>query len=126
LGWVEPIELARGFHGPIVLKNWETTNDSSLYLVEIDSTEGEYFLLEYRNPHSAAMYDKKDSDFSVYLCPDLALGCDTLDRGLLITHVHDSLTNSHRINSGTPQYPHYSVAVEDAGYNPNRDAWSNP
>ncbi len=46
---------------------------------------------------------------------------------MLITHVHDSLGAYYwRINSGTPDYPHYTVAVEDAGYNPAWDASHNP
>jgi M6 family metalloprotease-like protein len=126
LGWIDPLLLNGGTHEDLVLRNIETTNDSSLYMIPIDLYEGEYFLLEYRNPGSTAQYDKLDSDFSVYLCPDLAFGCDTLDRGLLITHVHDSLVQTFRINNGWPEYPHYSVAVEDAGYNPSMDAWSNP
>jgi len=41
--------------------------------------------------------------------------------------VHDSLGAPwFRINSGQPTYPHYTVAVEDAGYNPAFDAASNP
>jgi M6 family metalloprotease-like protein len=126
IGWIEPLILDSIVYSDLVIYNIETTRDSSLYLISIDSTEGEYFLLEYRNPRSNSQFDKTDSDFSVYLCPDLSPGCDTLDRGLLITHVHDSLTSFGSINDGTPHYPHYSVAVEDAGYNPSRDAWSNP
>jgi M6 family metalloprotease-like protein len=123
LGWIEPIMLYQGTHNSLTIYNLETTNDSSLYLIPIDPNEGEYFLLEYRNPNSSAQYDKVDSDFSVYLCPDLSFGCDPLDQGLLITHVHDSLVSEHRINYGTPTYPHYSVAVEDAGYNPSYEGW---
>lgn len=125
LGWNTPVEL-RGFMGDIVLYDIETHQDNSLYKLPIDDAEGEYFLLEYRNPHSTAQYDKTDSDFSVYLWPDLALGGDTLDQGLLISHVHDSLVHTFRINNGTPEYPHYSVAVEDAGYNPGWDQYMNP
>ncbi|MGB7061720.1 MAG: FG-GAP-like repeat-containing protein, partial [Candidatus Zixiibacteriota bacterium] len=95
----------------------ETTKDSSLYLIPIDMEEGEYFLLECRNPYSSGQFDKVDSDFSCYFWPDLAYGGDPLDGGLLITHVHDSLGAYYwRINNGTPEYPHYTVAVEDAGY----------
>lgn len=126
LGWLDPIQLDYGTYSNLVIYNIETTNDSSLYMLPIDPAEGEYFLLEYRNPRSSAQYDKMDSDFSVFLCPDLTIGCDTLDRGLLITHVHDSLTHQFTINNGTPEWPHYSVAVEDAGYNPSMDAGANP
>ena len=127
MGWINPVVLDTGTYDPPVVYNIETTNDSSLYMLPIDPAEGEYFLLEYRNRGSTGMFDKLDSDFSVYFWPDLTYGCDPLDRGLLITHVHDSLgANYWRINSGTPDYPHYTVAVEDAGYNPSQDAWSNP
>lgn len=127
IGWISPVVLSEGTYEDLVIYNIETTNDSSLYMLPIDPAEGEYFLLEYRNRNSTAKFDKVDSDFSVYFWPDLTYGCDPLDRGLLITHVHDSLGAYYwRINSGTPDYPHYTVAVEDAGYNPSQDAWSNP
>jgi M6 family metalloprotease-like protein len=127
LGWIDPVILPGGTHNNVVIYNIETTNDSSLYLLPIIPAEGEYFLLEYRNRESVAKFDKTDSDFSCYFWPDLTYGCDPLDRGLLITHVHDSLGAYYwRINNGTPNYPHYTVAFEDAGYNPSMDAWSNP
>lgn len=127
LGWIEPIPLSGGTHNDLVIYNVETTDDSSLYLLPIDPAEGEYFLLEYRNPRSSGMFDKVDSDFSVYFWPDLSYGCDTLDGGLLITHIHDSLGAYYwRINDGTPDYDHYTVAVEDAGYNPALDTSYNP
>jgi M6 family metalloprotease-like protein len=127
MGWVQPVVLSEGTYNDLVIHSFETTNDSSLYLLPVNLADGEYFLLEYRNRASAGRYDKVDSDFSCYFWPDLSYGCDPLDRGLLVTHVHDSLGAYYwRINSGTPDYPHYTVAVEDAGYNPDRDAWSNP
>jgi M6 family metalloprotease-like protein len=127
LGWIDPVVLTQGTHNDLVIYNVETTNDSSLYLLSIISAGREYFLLEYRNPNSTAKFDKIDSDFSVFFWPALTFGSDPLDRGLLITHVHDSLgANYWGINNGTPEYAHYTVAVEDAGYNPDRDAWSNP
>lgn len=127
LGWITPIVLDSLPAQEIIVYNIETRNDSSLYLLPVNDMEGEYFLLEYRNPHSSAKFDKLDSDFSVYLWPYLTFGADTLDRGLLITHVHDSLGAPFwRINTGTPDYPHYTVAVEDAGYNPSQDVFSNP
>jgi M6 family metalloprotease-like protein len=126
-GWIEPVVVGGGVHNSVVIHNIETTKDSSLYMIPINPAEGEYFLLEYRNPRSSAKFDKIDSDFSCYLWPNLSFGGDTLDRGLLITHVHDSLgAYFWRINSGTPEYPHYTVAVEDAGYNPDRNASFNP
>lgn len=127
LGWITPIVLTERTYNDLVIYNTETTKDSSLYLVPIDLAEGEYFLLEYRNRNSTAKFDKLDSDYSVFFWPALTYGCDPLDKGLLITHVHDSLGAYYwRINNGTPDYPHYTVAIEDAGYNPSRNAWSNP
>jgi M6 family metalloprotease-like protein len=125
LGWIEPIELI-GEYNDLVVYNIETTNDSSLYMIPINPVEEEYFLLEYRNPNSTALFDKLDSDFSCYFFPDLAFGNDPLDRGLLITHVHEIQDGSGSFNNGTPGYPHYRVAVEDAGYNPALDMYSNP
>ncbi|MGB2698120.1 MAG: dockerin type I domain-containing protein, partial [Candidatus Zixiibacteriota bacterium] len=125
LGWIDPLRLPWGTHSDIVIYNIETTNDSSLYMLPIRPTTGEYFLLEYRNPESEAKFDKLDSDFSCYFWPDLTYGCDPLDRGLLITHV-DSSASPWWTNDGTRYYPHYRITVEDAGYNPSMDAWSNP
>jgi M6 family metalloprotease-like protein len=126
LGWIDPIVLAPGTYNDLVIYNIETANDSSLYQLPIRATEGEYFLLEYRNRGSAAKFDKWDSDFSVFFWPDLTYGSDPLERGLLITHIDDSVATPWFSNNGTPEFPHYSVAVEDAGYNPSQDAWSNP
>jgi len=127
MGWIEPVVLDQAEYQDLVIYNIETTQFNSLYKIPIDDAAGEYFLLEYRNPGSSAMFDKFDSDFSVYFWPDLTYGADTLDRGLLITHVDDSLTESiWGLNLGLPLYDHYSVAVEDAGYDPAHDAWSNP
>ncbi len=127
-GWIEPVVLD-GEYEDVVVYNIETTNYNALYKLPIDDAEGEYFLLEYRNPKSTAKFDKFDSDFSAYLWPDLTYGCDSIDRGLLITHCHDSLVpieDWFRWNNGTPDYPHYSVIVEDAGYDPARDFTYNP
>lgn len=127
LGWITPVTLTEGTYTHLVIHNIETTNDSSLFLLPIIPTQGEYFLLEYRNPNSTAKFDKLDSDYSVFFWPALTYGCDPLDRGLIITHVHDSLgAYYYRINNGTPEYAHYTVKIEDAGYNPNRDDHSNP
>lgn len=125
LGWIDPIGLVGEFSN-LVINSIETTKDSSLYLLPIDPAEGEFFLLEYRNPGSEAEFDKIDSDFSVYFWPDLTFGGDSLDRGLIITHVHDSLCTTWGCNDGTPNFPHYSVIVEDAGYNPSLDTSYNP
>ncbi|MCP4632463.1 MAG: hypothetical protein GY855_06015, partial [candidate division Zixibacteria bacterium] len=125
MGWVTPVLLDGEEYVDVVINNVETTNENSLYQIPI-GTSDEYFLLEYRNPHSSATFDKIDSDFSVYLYPDLAIGSDSLDRGLMITHVDGSMSVFSRFNNGTPSYPHYAVRVEDASYNPARDATTNP
>jgi M6 family metalloprotease-like protein len=127
LGWNNPIILAEGEYQSLPIYDIETHPDSSLYLLPINLAGGEYFLIEYRNPNSSGKFDKLDSDFSCYFWPDLTYGADPLDKGLLITHVHDSLGAYYwRINNGWPDYPHYTVAVEDAGYNPSRDYTYNP
>jgi hypothetical protein len=120
-GWIEPIAL-EGTHENLVIYDIETNSDSSFYKLHINPTGAEYFLLEYRNPHSTGKFDKLDSDFSCYLWPNLTFGGDSLDRGLLITHVDESIPH----NSGWPGLPHYMVAVEDAGYNPAMDTSANP
>ena len=127
IGWITPVTLAAGTYNNLVIHNIETTNDSSLFLVPIIPAEGEYYLLEYRNPNSTAQFDKFDSDYSVFFWPALTYGCDPLDRGLIVTHVHDSLGAYYfRLNNGTPDYAHYTVKIMDAGYNPDRDAYTNP
>ncbi len=123
LGWITPIEL-QGTYNNLVLKNIETTTDSALYKLPISYARGEYFLLEYRNPQSTAQYDKVDSDFSVYFFLNLKYGPEPLDRGLIITHIYDSVGSWN--NEGAPTYSHYKVKVEDAGYNPSMDMYSNP
>ncbi len=125
MGWNDPIIL-EGEFTDLVIKDFAVYDDSSLYQVTIDAEAGEYFLLEYRNSISFANFDKYDSDFSVYFWPLLTFGSEPLDRGLLITHIDDSVTQNWDPNRGTPSYPHYTVAVEDAGYNPARDYTTNP
>ncbi len=125
-GWVTPAELNNGEYY-LTINSFETTNINSLFKAVIDESRGEYFLLEYRNPLSSAKYDKRDSDFSCFFWPNLAYGGDPLDRGLIITHVHDSLgAYFWRINAGTPDFPHYTIAIEDAGYNPAHNHTTNP
>jgi M6 family metalloprotease-like protein len=124
MDWVMPTDIPTGTHD-IVLTNIETTSTNSLYRILLNDEGTEYFLLEYRNPHSTAQFDKTDSDFSTWLYPDLSLGFDTLDRGLLITHV-DEDASGYWDNDGTPTFAHYRVAVEDAGYNPARPYTFNP
>jgi M6 family metalloprotease-like protein len=126
LGWVQPTVLW-GTHEDLIIYDIETHDTQSLYLVPINLTDGEYFLLEYRNPQSTAQFDKFDSDYSCWLWPDLSYGGDPLDRGLLITHVHDSLVDHwYQSNNGWPDYDHYMVAAEDMGYNPAMDFTNNP
>jgi M6 family metalloprotease-like protein len=126
-GWIQPIDLV-GEYTDLVIYNIETTPDNSLFRIPINPEEGEYFLLEYRNPESSAQFDKTDSDFSCFFWPDLELGSDPMDRGLMITHVHDSLgspwwrINSSYYGSETETFPNYAVAIEDAGYNPSHGA----
>ncbi|UCG62924.1 MAG: putative Ig domain-containing protein [Candidatus Zixiibacteriota bacterium] len=128
LGYIEPIILEGEYHD-LVIYNVETTADSSLYRIPINDSDLEYFLLEYRNPQSAGKFDKFDSDFCSWFYPNLTFGYDVLDRGLLITHIDDSLVDPQEIislNQGTPLDPHYAVCVEDAGYNPLKDYTYNP
>ncbi len=127
LGWIEAIPLVGTFED-LVIYEFETHKDSSLYLVPIDPQIGEYFLLEYRNPYSPAQYDKVDHDYSVYFFPHLAFGADTLDCGLLVSHIDDSAIppEEWRVNYGWPKYDHYTAAVVDAGYDPARDRTYNP
>ena len=122
LGWIEPLEI----FGPVndlVIYEAETHQDSSFYKIHIDPYNGEYFLLEYRNPRSSGQFDHFDSDFSCWFWPDLTFGNDSLKRGLLITHIDDSVGYG---NNGTPFYPNYHVLVQDAGYDPARDETFNP
>ena len=122
LGWVAPIELY-GTVNDLIIYDAETHQDSSYYKIHIDPAGEEYFLLEYRNPRSSAMFDHFDSDFSCWFWPDLTFGNDSLKRGLLITHIDDDVGYG---NNGTPFYPNYQVMVKDAGYNPGMDVFSNP
>ncbi len=128
LRWIEPITL-EGEYTDLVLYDIETHKDQSLYRIPIGRNSSEYFLLEYRNPYSSGLFDKFDSDFSTFFWPDLTYGYDPMDRGLLITHVDDSLmpqTGWTSTNRGTPLSPHYMICVEDAGYDPSRPETYNP
>lgn len=126
LGWIEPVVLQGGTFENVVINDIETHNQNALYKLPINNEEGEYFLLEYRNPNSSAKFDKADSDFSCYFYPLLSYGSDILDRGLLITHVDDSVTGGWQDNDGTPSYSNYMVTVVDAGYSSVNDASYNP
>jgi hypothetical protein len=111
----------------LVINSLETTDQNSVYKIPVNNSRAEYFLLEYRDPRAPGKFDKVDSDFSVYFWPDLTFGSDTLDRGLLIMHVDDSICPfTSFVNDGTPNWAHYTAAVEDAGYNPGRDYTTNP
>ncbi len=126
IGWVDPVIL-EGTNEDVVIYDIETHQDSSLYKININPLDGEYFLLEFRNSQSTSMFDKLSSDFSCYFWPLLSFDHEPMNSGLLITHVHDSVGSSWwRINEGIPNSPHYAVAVEDAGYHPVRDRYYNP
>jgi len=124
LGYNEPIVL-EGVDTTIIMNDIETHQNNSLFKLPIDVAEGEYFLLEYRNAQSTAQFDHFDGDYSVWLWPDLSFGADTLNSGLIITHVHDSV-HWYMTNDGWPDFPNYMVALEDAGYNPSMDYTNNP
>ncbi len=127
MDWVVPVDLTSSLYEDLVIYDIETHQNNSLYRIPINQAGTEYFLLEYRNPESTGLFDKTDSDFSAYFWPDLTFGNDTLDRGLIITHVDElAAQGDSRINYGTPTYDHYTVAVEDAGYNQTLDMTSNP
>ena len=124
LGWIDPVDLT-GLHESLAIPSIEGSAESTLYRVPINMQEGEYFLLEYRNRRAGGKFDKLDSDFSCLLFPYESYGADSLDRGLLITHVHDSVGYGMS-NNGTPAMATYMVTVVDAGYNPSRNVESNP
>ncbi|UCD64442.1 MAG: hypothetical protein JSW34_03140 [Candidatus Zixiibacteriota bacterium] len=125
--WIQPVSLD-GEYSDLVIYDIEMHSENSLYKIPVGGSETEYFLLEYRNPNSAGIFDKLDSDFSSYFWPDVSYGNDPLDGGLLITHVDDAVADNELTgpNSGWPDYTHYTVAVEDAGYDPARDTLYNP
>jgi len=123
LGWVVPLPLLDTL-AHIVLYDAETHQDSAYYRITIDESKGEYYLLEYRTPNTSSRFDKFDSDFSVYLWPQLSHGPDPLKEGLLITHVDSVMASrSWPINNGVPRY---AVIMEDAGYNPAMPYTANP
>jgi len=125
LGYVQPIELV-DIDTTIQIADIETHQTNSLFKIPIDPSTGEYFLLEYRNASSSALFDHFDGDYSVWLWPDLAFGADSLQSGLLVTHVYDAAAGGWMDNDGWPQYEHYMVALVDAGYTPSMDFTQNP
>jgi len=112
LGWATP-DVPACLEGEYTLYSIEEHSTQSLLKIPINPSGTEYFLLEYRNPRNAGLFDHLNSDFSAY-CPWFTPGRDTLDAGLLITHIDENVPP----NNGTPAYPHYAVTVEDAGYDP--------
>ncbi|HUU44416.1 MAG TPA: M6 family metalloprotease domain-containing protein [Acidobacteriota bacterium] len=112
LGWATT-EVPPCLEGTYDLYNIETYSTQNIFKIPITDDGTEYFLLEYRNSHSSAIFDHLNSDFSAY-CPWFTPGPDTLDQGLLILHVDDKVYP----NDGLPQYPNYAVLTVDAGYDP--------
>ena len=112
LGWVEP-EILTDADLTVQLYNVEENATQNLYQVPLNVEGTEYFLLEYRNPHSGAQFDHLNSDFSAYF-EWFTPGQDTLDAGLLVLQIDENVTP----NDGTPGSPHYAVRVVDAGYDP--------
>jgi M6 family metalloprotease-like protein len=112
LGWGNP-EIPSCLEGTYQLYNVEQYSTQSIFKVPISDDGTEYFYLEYRNPHSPAQFDHLNSDFSSYF-PWFTPGQDTLDAGLLVTHIDEKVTP----NNGTPGSPNYGVIVVDAGYDP--------
>ncbi|HWO56148.1 MAG TPA: M6 family metalloprotease domain-containing protein [bacterium] len=114
LGWAQAVEPPC-LQGAYQLYNIEEHNTQSVFKVPINESGTEYFLLEYRNPRSAAQFDHLASDFSAY-CPWFTPGRDTMDQGLLVTHIDETVPP----NDGRPSFPNYAVAVVDAGMDPAR------
>jgi len=110
LGWVEPQELTSP-DVTVDLYNVEEYDAQNLYQVPLNAEGTEYFLLEYRNPHSGATFDHVNSDFSAYF-PWFTPGPNTLDAGLLVLQVDEDVP----ANDGTPGSANYAVRVIDAGY----------
>ena len=112
LGWIAP-QVLTSADTTVTIYNVEEYAAQNLFRVPLNAGGTEYFLLEYRNPHSSAKFDHLDSDFSAYF-PSFSPGRDTLDAGLLVSQIDETVPP----NNGTPSYPHYAVRVIDAGYDP--------
>lgn len=110
LGWATPTTPAC-LQGAYQLYNIEENNTQSIFKVPINETGTEYFLLEYRNSRSGAKFDHLASDYSAYN-PWFTPGRDTLDQGLIILHIDETVP----ANDGWPSFPNYAVQVVDAGY----------
>jgi immune inhibitor A len=116
MGWIEPVVLDSSQMG-VTINEIETTDQNSLYRVRVNMSEMEYFLIENRNPRSSAKFDHLDSDYSAWF-EWFTPGPDTLDGGLLITHIDENMwSGPGRFNDGTPMNEHYGCLVMDAGYN---------
>jgi len=113
LGWATA-QIPTCLQGQYQLYNVEENNTQSIYKVPINESGTEYFLLEYRNSRSGAQFDHLASDFSAY-CPWFSPIRDTLDQGLLVTHIDETV----QPNNGTPAFSNYAVEVVDAGYKPS-------
>lgn len=114
LGWATPT-VPPCLDGTYDLYNVEEYSTNNIFKVPITDDGTEYYYLEYRNPRSSALFDHVNSDFSAY-CPWFTPGGDTLDAGLLITHIDEKVTP----NNGIPWQPNYAVTVVDAGYDPSQ------
>lgn len=112
LGWVTPAPLISA-DTTVDLYNVEEYGTQNVFQVPLNAEGTEYYLLEYRNPHSTSKFDHLDSDFSAYF-GGFTPGQDTLDAGLLVLQVDEDVTP----NDGTPGSPHYAVRTVDAGYDP--------
>jgi M6 family metalloprotease-like protein len=112
LGWATP-EVPPCLDGSYQLYNVEEYGQQSIFKIPISDAGTEYYYLEYRNPHSGAKFDHLNSDFSAFF-PWFTPGQDTLDAGLLITQIDETVSP----NGGTPAQSNYAVRVVDAGYDP--------
>ncbi len=112
LGWVTP-ETVVSVDTTIDLYNIEENSVDNLLKIPLTADGTEYYLLEYRNTKSSAIFDHLNSDFSAYF-DWFTHNQDTLDVGLLVLQVDDNVEP----NNGIPGEPHYAVRVVDAGYDP--------
>ncbi len=112
LGWLSPQEVINP-DTTFDLYNVEEYSTQNSFRVPLNEAGDEYYLLEYRNPRHSLIFDHLNSDFSAYF-DWFTPGQDTLDDGLLILHVDESVP----ANDGTPAYANYAVRTVDAGYDP--------
>lgn len=112
LGFMTPTILSESQHD--VAAPEVELNPAAFKIPHPDPASQEYFLVENRNTMSAAKFDHLDSDFSAYF-DWFTFGQNQKDPGLMIYHIDDQFYN----NEGTPEFDHYMVIVEDAGYDPD-------